>query len=176
MRRIVHVGQHDPLAAPLLAELAVEYSSRYGSTVDEVRHDLTTYPADEFAPPGGDLLVVVEDDRPVAGGAFRRYDSDTAELKRIWTARTHRRRGLARLVLAELEAEIARRGYRRIFLTTGPRQPEAAALYNAAGYTPLPRDIQHEIGPLHPFEKYLAVAGVTRRSTATPAHRRHSVS
>ncbi|MGW5382328.1 GNAT family N-acetyltransferase [Nocardia sp. NPDC003963] len=153
--RVCRVAQDDPLAAPLLAELAVEYSSRYGGSADEVRHDLTTYPATEFAAPDGALLVVVEDGQPVAGGAFRRYDTTTAELKRIWTAREHRRRGLGRFVLAELEAEIARCGYRRIYLTTGPRQPEAVALYHAAGYSALKRDIEMGIGRLHPFEKYL---------------------
>ena len=68
------------------------------------------------------------------GGAFRRYDADTAEFKRIWTHSAHRRRGLARLVLAELEALAARRGYRRVYLTTGPRQPEARHLYLTSGY------------------------------------------
>jgi GNAT superfamily N-acetyltransferase len=151
VRRVCAVTQDDPLAAPLLAELAVEYSSRYGGIADEVRRDLTTYPAAEFAPPDGALLVVVENKKPVAGGAFRRYDETTAELKRIWTAREHRRRGLGRFVLAQLEAEIAR----RVYLTNGPRQPEAVALYNAAGYTALARDIELGIGRLHPFEKYL---------------------
>ena len=33
--------------------------------------------------------------------------------------------------------DAARRGYRRIYLTTGPRQPEAKNLYLATGYTPL---------------------------------------
>ena len=41
-------------------------------------------------------------------------------------------------LLAELEAEIAARGYRRIYLITGDRQPEAEALY-ASGYTRLRR-------------------------------------
>ncbi|HTY29641.1 MAG TPA: GNAT family N-acetyltransferase, partial [Mycobacterium sp.] len=77
------------------------------------------------------------DDRPVTGGAFRRFDADTAELKRIWTASNHRRRGYGRALLDELEAEIARRGYRRVYLTTGDRQPEAEALYTSAGYTRL---------------------------------------
>lgn len=155
MRRIQHVLQTDPLAAPLLAELAIEYSSRYGRTEAEVRHELVTHPAAEFAPPTGGLLVVTENSEPIAGGAFRRYDANTAELKRIWTSSHHRRRGLGRLVLRELEAEINRRGYHRIYLTTGPRQPEAVALYNAAGYTPLERTIEHAIGRLHRFEKHL---------------------
>ncbi|MGW2663149.1 GNAT family N-acetyltransferase [Nocardia tengchongensis] len=155
-RRVFHVGQHDPLAAPLLAELAIEYSSRYGGTPGEVHADLIGYSASHFSPPHGDLLIVVDNGEPVAGGAFQRYDADTAELKRIWTAAGHRRKGLGRFVLDQLEAEIARRGYSRIYLTTGPRQPEAVALYTAAGYTALPRDVRKEVGYVHPFEKYLA--------------------
>ncbi|MFC9994716.1 GNAT family N-acetyltransferase [Nocardia sp. NPDC127526] len=168
-RTVFHVGQHDPLAAPLLAELAIEYSGRYGGTPGEVHADLVGYPASRFAPPDGDLLVVVESGEPVAGGAFQRYDAETAELKRIWTASAHRRKGLGRLVLEELEAEIARRGYRRIYLTTGPRQPEAVALYAAAGYTPLPRDIDSPVGSLHPFEKYVAAAESAHRSDESEA-------
>ncbi|SUA45247.1 Predicted acetyltransferase [Nocardia africana] len=155
VRSVFHVRQDDPMAAPLLAELAIEYSSRYGGSVGEVHADLVNHPAADFAAPHGDLLVVVEDGEPVAGGAFRRYDEQTAELKRIWTAREHRRRGLATFVLAELEAEALRRGYRRIFLTTGPRQPEAVALYLSAGYTPLERTASIQPGLLaHPFEKF----------------------
>jgi predicted GNAT family acetyltransferase len=48
--------------------------------------------------------------RPVTGGAFRRYDDDTAELKRIWTDSGHRRRGYATALPAALEAEIVMRG------------------------------------------------------------------
>lgn len=154
-RTVFHVGQHDPLAAPLLAELAIEYSTRYGRTVGEVHAGLLAYPAQDFAPPYGDLLVVVEDGEVVAGGAFQRYDAETAELKRIWTSSEHRRKGLARFVLEQLEAEVAKRGYRRIFLTTGPRQPEAVALYKATGYLPLPQDVEKEVGFVHPFEKFI---------------------
>ncbi|MFW2242449.1 GNAT family N-acetyltransferase [Rhodococcus opacus] len=155
----VFVDQADPLAAPLLEELAIEYSTRYGRTRDEIYEDLSTYPAEEFAAPGGALLVVVEDGTSVAGGAFRRYDDTTAELKRIWTSSAHRRRGLGRIVLRELEAEIVRAGYSRIFLTTGPRQPEAVALYLAAGYTALfDRSLPPQDVGIHGFEKILHTA------------------
>jgi GNAT superfamily N-acetyltransferase len=135
--RFVTVGQRNPLAEPLLAELAIEYASRYGGTPERVGTWLRGYPADEFEAPEGGMLIGMLDDHPVTGGAFRRFDDQTAELKRIWTDSGHRRRGLARALLDELEAEITVRGYRRIYLTTGDRQPEAEALYLATGYTKL---------------------------------------
>jgi GNAT superfamily N-acetyltransferase len=135
--RFVHVEQDDPLAAPLLAELAGEYADRYGGSPDAHHTALRDYPPGEFAPPGGGLLVGLLESLPVTGGAFRRYDTDTAELKRIWTERGHRRRGYAKALLGHLEAQIAARGYRRVYLMTGDRQPEAEALYHSAGYTRL---------------------------------------
>lgn len=78
----------------------------YGKPVDLSRE----YPAEEFAPPGGAFLLLLEDGRPVAGGAYRRHDARTAELKRIWTHSAHRRRGLARRVLDALERDAAARG------------------------------------------------------------------
>ena len=155
--RFVAVGQDDPLAEPLLAELAVEYASRYGATRKPVSKWLRGYPADEFAAPGGGLLIGLLDGQPVTGGAFRRFDADTAELKRIWTDSRYRRRGYAKALLAELEAEIAARGYRRVYLTTGDRQPEAEELYLSTGYTRLDEPLPAE-GEVYPiaFRKTLS--------------------
>ena len=142
--RFVAVDQEDPLAEPLLAELAVEYASRYGATEEAVSKWLRGYPADEFAPPGGGLLIGLLGGQPVTGGAFCRFDTETAELKRIWTDSRHRRRGHAKALLIELEAEIVACGYRRVYLTTGDRQPEAEALYLSSGYTRLAEPLQAE--------------------------------
>ncbi|QXE33364.1 GNAT family N-acetyltransferase [Streptomyces sp. GMY02] len=150
----VRTALSDPLVLPMLSELGREYATRYGI---DPRDELARYPEEEFEPPHGALLLLLEDGEPVAGGAFRRYDSTTAELKRIWTHSAHRRRGLALRVVGELERTAVARGYRRIHLTTGPRQPEARGLYLTAGYTPLfdTSADPETIGPL-PFEKDLA--------------------
>ncbi|WP_380161139.1 GNAT family N-acetyltransferase [Kineococcus sp. R86509] len=150
------VGPRDDLARPLFDDLAREYGTRYGGTPDQVRQELERYPAHEFVEPHGVLLLLLEDGDPVAGGAYRRYDEQTAELKRIWTHPDHRRRGLARRVLVELERRAVAAGYRRTYLTTGPRQPEAKHLYLTTGYRPL-FDVAVDpetIGPLA-FEKAL---------------------
>ena len=159
--RFVAVAQGDALAAPLLAELAAEYSQRYGGTEEAQLRSLQEHPADDFAPPDGGLLIgVAADGTPRTGGAFRRYgDIDgqpTAELKRIWTARAARRRGLATAMMAALEAEIGHRGYRRIYLMTGDRQPEAEGLYTSLGYQRLPAPLAGR-GPVCPvaFAKVL---------------------
>ena len=119
-------------------------------------------PASDFVEPDGAFLILEEDGVTVAGGAIRRYDPQTAEVKRVWTSHRHRRRGLARRVMAELEAAAAELGYQRIHLTTGPRQPEARSLYLAAGYTPRfdATADPETIGPLAFAKELVAGAGL----------------
>ena len=142
--RFVAVGRDDPLAEPLLAELTVEYAGRYAVAEEHVSKWLRGHPAAEFAPPDGGLFIGLLGEEPVTGGAFCRFDDSTAELKRIWTDSRHRRRGHAKALLVALEAEIVARGYRRIYLTTGDRQPEAEALYLSTGYTRLAEPLPAE--------------------------------
>lgn len=135
--QVLELPMDDPRVRPLLDELALEYDTRYGDLFGRgaAAEELNRYPAGEFRAPDGALLIIQENGASVAGGAFRRHGPDTAEFKRIWTHSAHRRRGLARFILTELEALAARRGYRKVYLTTGPRQPEAKHLYLNTGYT-----------------------------------------
>jgi GNAT superfamily N-acetyltransferase len=175
----VYVTADDPLAEPLLTELAREYDDRYGTFFGESASvEIHRYPVAAFAEPHGAFVLLLRDGVPIAGGAFKRFDEHTSELKRIWTATTHRRQGLARLVVAELEHESRRRGYDRVFLTTGPRQPEAKELYLRTGYTPLfdPALPPEEI-VIHAFAKSLTgtpldVPGITVAHQAALAERR----
>ncbi|GAA2117433.1 GNAT family N-acetyltransferase [Kitasatospora saccharophila] len=150
---VVRAALGDPLTEPLVRELTHEYVTRYGPGGHE---EMARYGAEEFTPPDGLLLLLLREGEPVAGGAYRRHHEErTAEVKRMWTAAGHRRQGLGRRVLAELETAAREAGYRRVFLTTGPRQPEAKGLYLAAGYTPLfDPDAPPQDRPL-PFEKDL---------------------
>lgn len=161
---VLTLDPEDPRLAPLLTDLRVEYGSRYGR--DTPNSLLTEVPAGDFRAPVGTFLLLLENGVPVAGGALRRRDPETGEVKRMWTAAGHRRRGLGRRVLAELNRVGGLLGYRELYLTTGPRQPEARALYLAAGFSPL-FDLTADpetIGPL-PFVK--PVSAVTVRPVAT---------
>ncbi|WP_042439826.1 GNAT family N-acetyltransferase [Streptacidiphilus albus] len=163
----------DPLVQPLLRELEQEYTARYPALAGSSR-ELERYPAEEFEPEqGGLLLLLLRDGEPVAGGAYRRYDPQTAELKRIWTHSGHRRRGLARRVVQELEQAALAAGYRRVYLTTGPRQPEAKGLYLVTGYTALfdlAVDPEQLGGPL-PFAKHLTGTEPVRPEDFQPTPR-----
>lgn len=125
----VWTGLGDPRAEPLLSGLKVEYEQRYGAN-DEIDDDGTGL----FAAPGSAFVLVLADGGAVAGGGIRRLDEGTAEVKRMWTAPSHRRRGLATAVLGALEDAAQVRGYRRLVLETGRAQPEAIALYETRGY------------------------------------------
>lgn len=162
----VVVSPDDPRAQPLLTDLLAEYDARYGDLFGSAAQEMERYPTAEFLPPAGLFLLLLEDGEPVAGGAYRAHeDPGTAEVKRMWTHRDHRRRGLARRVLTELEQQAAAAGYTRMTLTTGPLQPEARELYLRAGWTPLfdrlrPTDVEElrampVLDRLYAFEKSL---------------------
>lgn len=123
----------DEMVAPLIDGLTAEYLVRYGENPE-----MTRAVAAEFEPPAGAFLVVVEDGVVIAGGGYRRHLDGVCEVKRMWTDEAHRRRGLAVAVLAALERDAAAAGYGKIVLETGPKQPEAAAMYRRRGYTPTP--------------------------------------
>jgi GNAT superfamily N-acetyltransferase len=167
--QFVYTTPLDPLAQPLVEELTREYVTRYGSYFgDPPGAEMNRYPAELFAPPDGNFVLLLRDGRAVAGGAFKRYDAHTAELKRVWTDSALRRQGLARRVVEELEAQAVRQGYDHVTLTTGFRQPEAKELYLRLGYTPLfDVGLDPEIYKILPFEKAL-------RPKVVPLRRLHN--
>lgn len=123
----------DGLVAPLLAGLDQEYFHRYGAN-DELR----LAPVEDFDPPSGRFLVLVDGGVTAAGGGFRSHGDGVCEVKRMWTSPDYRRQGLAVRILVALERAAGSAGYVRLVLETGPRQPEAAALYERRGYTRIP--------------------------------------
>jgi GNAT superfamily N-acetyltransferase len=125
------LSYQDPVVRALEAELQQEYVERYGG------HDETPVDDGQFDPPEGMFLVGFIGSEPVASGGFRRFDDGVAEIKRMYVSHHHRREGIARLMLAELEAQAAAAGYERTVLMTGLNQPEAIALYESSGYQPV---------------------------------------
>ena len=170
---LLHTTPLDPLVAPVLADLELEYDTRYGDMFGQPASvEISRYPAAIFSPPNGTFVVLVRDGKAVSAGAFMRIDDSTVEIKRMWTHTDARGQGLARVILTELEAEAARRGYTQVVLSTGPRQPEAVRLYLATGYTPLfdPSLTADEI-MFHEFSKNVGSLPSTRPGHRSPPPR-----
>lgn len=86
----------------------------------------------------GHMVVAYQGGEPVGCGAFKPYEADAVEIKRMYVQPAHRGRGVARAVLAELEHWAGELGYARCVLETGQKQPEAIALYQRSGYAFIP--------------------------------------
>lgn len=84
------------------------------------------------------VLIAYEDDKPVSCGAIKEFAPGIMEVKRMYTLPTARGKGMATIVLAELEKWAAALQNHKCVLETGKRQPEAIALYEKNGYHIIP--------------------------------------
>lgn len=85
-----------------------------------------------------DVIVVYHNGDPVACGAFKMYDEDHAELKRIFTDPSCRNIGLGAELVRRLEAKAKIQGYGWCILETGKPLEAACHLYHKAGYKVIP--------------------------------------
>ena len=104
------------------------------------RYDGDTEPG--TPPSAADVSVVLvardADGTAVGCGALRALGDGAAEVKRMYVVPSARGRGVSRVLLGGLEVAARQRGWTVLRLETGPRQPEAIALYEGAGYRPIP--------------------------------------
>jgi len=79
-------------------------------------------------------LVCYENEVAVGIGAYKEYDSETAEIKRMFTLPEYRGKGIAKAILTELELWAKEEGYQFAILETGYLQKDAIGLYQKLGY------------------------------------------
>jgi len=102
-------------------------------------------------------VVAYENEEPVGCGAIKNFSSEAMEIKRMYTAPTHRGKGIATRILTELEAWASELSCKKCILETGKRQHEAVQLYKKNGYQIIPNYGQYVIMENSVcFEKYLA--------------------
>jgi putative acetyltransferase len=118
----------------LIAALNAELSTMYS---EPGANHFGLEPA-EVSGKRGAFLVVTYNGTPVGCGAVRLIAPDTGELKRMYVAPSVRGKGLAKQLVAALEAEARALGAKRLVLETGIRQLAALALYRGAGFQPIP--------------------------------------
>ncbi len=83
-------------------------------------------------------IVVYVDEIPAACGAFKKFEDDTVEIKRMYTHPDFRRKGLATAIVKELEEWAKELNYKKAVLETSLEQNEALSVYEKSGYTRIP--------------------------------------
>ncbi|GAB3203610.1 GNAT superfamily N-acetyltransferase [Pontibacter aydingkolensis] len=115
----------------LVQLLDKEVQGRYGeehaaiapfNKLDDIKHVIVAYINGELA----------------GCGAIKKYDGETAEIKRMFVHPRFRGSGVAKAVLEALEAWAIELGYTFSILETGIKQPEAIGLYSGLGYKQIP--------------------------------------
>ncbi|MDO8949410.1 MAG: GNAT family N-acetyltransferase [Actinomycetota bacterium] len=128
--QIVRLVECDsPDFAALVSALDAELEDRYPGLSEGA-----SPPAQEMAV----AVVTYSGDVPVGCGALRELEAGVGEVTRMFVLPEARRLGGARRMLGALEAQACALGYSAVRLGSGVRQPEALALYEAAGYRRIP--------------------------------------
>jgi putative acetyltransferase len=125
------VDWDDPDAVSLRAAQRAEISARYGSPDSEPGP----------APSADDMtvfFVAYDGSEPIGCGGLRQFDPTEAEIKRMFVSAPHRGGGVSTAILTALEDYARGRGWLRLVLETGDRQPEAIRFYEREGYTAIP--------------------------------------
>jgi ribosomal protein S18 acetylase RimI-like enzyme len=112
----------------------------------------------EVTPPAGLFLLAYRRGEAVGCGAVKHHPGEPSEIKRMWVAESARGLGIARRILAALEADAVASGATMARLETNKALSEAIALYRSAGYTEVPA-FNDEPFAHHWFEKQLPAAG-----------------
>jgi DNA-binding MarR family transcriptional regulator/GNAT superfamily N-acetyltransferase len=129
-------------------ELAARFDTGFDTTKSNSASDA------ELTPPAGYFVLARLDDAPVGCGALKMTGQKIGEIKRMWTAPSARGLGVARRVLAALEAKATSLGLKTLRLETNATLHEAQALYRGSGYREVP-PFNNEPYAHHWFEKQL---------------------
>jgi GNAT superfamily N-acetyltransferase len=91
-----------------------------------------------------DAVVAYIDGQAVGCGAIRAFSKEAMEIKRMYTLKELRGKGIATAIVAELEQWTRDLGYKACVLETGMNQPWAISLYKTLGYQQIPNYGKYE--------------------------------
>ena len=89
-------------------------------------------------------VIAYDDKKPVGCGAFKAFDTNNVEVKRMFTLQEARGKGVATLILKDLEDWAEEIGYTTCVLETGIRQIEAVQFYKKNLYKIIPNYGQYK--------------------------------
>ena len=167
--RIEYVDWLDPRAVALREAMDAETSAMYAEFASGQSAEVTAAIADALTVDPAEIvttIIAVDGEEPVGHSALRPVHLDrlddraslddrvalddraVLEVKKVFVAESVRGRGVARLLMGELETIARGRGAASLVLQTGPLQVPAITLYEDLGYVAIP-----------PYGKYDAIPG-----------------
>ena len=84
------------------------------------------------------VIVAYEDEKAAGCGAIKEFDKGAMEVKRMYVSPQNRKKGIASMILSELEKWASELSASKCILETGKRQYEAVGLYKKSGYQLIP--------------------------------------
>ena len=81
-----------------------------------------------------DVILIYVAGIPVAGGSFKFYEAQVAEVKRVFVRPEYRGQGIAQTLMLALEEQAREQGYKKLILETGVPLVAAIGLYQKLGY------------------------------------------
>jgi GNAT superfamily N-acetyltransferase len=137
MYQFKRTNSEDPDFHPMVAELDKDLAIRDGdehaffaqfNKIDSINH----------------VVIAYEGELPVGCGAIKEYEPTIMEIKRMFVSPNQRGKGIASLILCELENWAKELNYNKCILETGFKQFEAIALYKKCHYTIIENYGQYE--------------------------------
>jgi len=126
---IVETDATDPRVELLVKELRAELDARYPEEI-EFEHPKVRERAR--------FLLALADGEAVGCCALQALDGGDSEVKRMYVRPGNRGLGVGRRLMTAVEELAVASGRTSMRLETGPRQPEAIAVYERAGFTRIP--------------------------------------
>lgn len=143
---IHRIGWADVRGRVLRAAFDEEMDERYGdgpvSDTQAIRLD-NVFGVDEGALVDG-FLGTWQGEPAAHAALFRRPEADEFEIRKVFVLQPFRGRGISHRMMQAVEDRAVELGGRRVVLDTGPRQPDAVALYLSRGFT--------RIAPFAPYD------------------------
>lgn len=125
--RVVKTTSENPDFISLIKTFDIFLWERY----PELKNDYWGNNLIEF---NSNVFIIYLNGKAVACGCFKKYNTNTVELKRMFVSPEARGLGLAQRVIKELENEAIAQGFETMILETLYKQIEAINLYQKVGF------------------------------------------
>lgn len=110
----------------------------------ELQEDQATYDKYNKVTDIKTAIIIYEDNKPIACGCFKEYDEKTVEIKRMFVDKSHRGKGISKMILQSLESWAIEQGFAFAILETSIHFNIAQTLYKHSGYKIIPNYAPYE--------------------------------